>query len=171
MIETERLKLVPLNHSQVMLYKHEPERLADELKVRYIPSQQDPAVQKDLDEAIVFWLAGTLNHPDKFEWYTNWVIILKQVNVSVGGIGFAGFPDHDGKSMVGYGLDLQYHGKGIATEALKAIIQWGFMEHSLKKIIADTPIKNIPSQRVLVKNQFSETGKNDSMIYWTLERS
>jgi [ribosomal protein S5]-alanine N-acetyltransferase len=170
MIETSRLKLVPLTHEQLILYKTDPISLANELGVTYSDRQHDPSTIEDVSEALEFWLTNTLIYPHHFEWYTNWEIILKEENVAIGGIGFTGLPDEEGKSMVGYGLDLRYHGKGYASEALEAIITWAFQHPQLVKLVADTPLNNIPSQRVLIKCGFREAEKADTMISWYLPR-
>ena len=170
MLETTRLKLVPLTHEQLLLYKNEPVALAETLDVRYLPRQNDPSVAPDLEEAIGFWIGYTKKHPDNFEWFTNWEIILKAENVAVGGIGFSGLPDETGKSMTGYGLDMRYYGRGIATEALQAMIRWGFQNNDLKTIIADTPLQHTASQRVLLKNNFAETSRDETLIHWFLNR-
>ena len=72
--------------------------------------------------------------------------------------------------MVGYGLDVRYHKRGYATEALKAILQWGFSHPNLKCVIADTPLQNESSQNVLIKNGFQESGRSESLIHWYLNR-
>lgn len=170
MLETTRLKLVPLQHEQLILYKNNPKALAENLGTRYIERQNDPSVAPDLEEAIEFWIKNTKEHREHFEWFTNWEIILKEENVAVGGIGFAGLPGETGTSMTGYGLDVRYYGRGIASEALKAIIPWGFKNEKLKAIIADTPLLNFPSHRVLQKNGFSEVSRDETLIHWQLPR-
>src|SRR6478735_4517086 len=168
MLETTRLKLVPLTHEQMILYKNEPEALADSLNIRYIKRQTDPVVAEDLREAIEFWIQQTKKNRDQFEWFTTWEIILKAEQVAVGGIGFSGLPDEMGKSMTGYGLDTRYYGRGIATEALKAMIDWAFQNHSLKTIIADTPLQHTASHRVLLKNNFVESSRDEELVHWDL---
>lgn len=170
MLETTRLKLVPLQHEQLILYKNNPQALAANLGTRYIERQNDPTVAADLEEAIGFWIKNTKEHREHFEWFTNWEIILKEENVAVGGIGFSGLPSETGTSMTGYGLDVRYHGRGIASEALQAIIPWGFKNENLKAIVADTPLLNFPSQRVLQKNGFYEISRNEALIHWLLPR-
>jgi ribosomal-protein-alanine N-acetyltransferase len=169
MLETTRLKLVPLTHEQLLLYKNDPKTLAENLKVNYIEREGDPKTAADLEEAIEFWLAKTQEHAEYFQWYTNWEIILKEGNVGIGGIGFAGVPDTEGKSMIGYGLDIRFHEKGYATEALHALLEWGFKNPALKIVIADSPLENIPSHKVLIKNGFSETGRDDKLIHWKMK--
>jgi len=168
MLETMRLKLVPLTHEQMLLYKNNPQALAENLNVNYTPRQSDPATAGDVEDAIEFWIKNTLEHREAYQWFTNWEIILKEENIAVGGIGFAGLPDAEGKTMAGYGLDIRYHGRGIASEALQAIIRWGFLNENLKIILADTPLLNIPSQRVLQKNGFQEVFRDEALIHWQL---
>jgi [ribosomal protein S5]-alanine N-acetyltransferase len=170
MLETTRLKLVPLTHAQLQLYKNDPPALAMDLGVKYEVRQNDPAVAKDLEEAIEFWLGKTQTYSQAYEWYTNWEILLKHEGLAIGGIGFAGLPDDDGKSMVGYGLDIRYHSQGYATEALQALVSWGFAHDTLKAIVADTPVGNIPSHRVLIKNKFNEYSRDQELIHWRLNR-
>ncbi len=170
MLETTRLKLVPLTHTQMILYKNDPELLAQSLNIRYLNRQNDPGTAEDLREAIDFWITQTKKNPDNFEWFTTWEIILKAENVAVGGIGFSGLPNEEGKSMTGYGLDMRYYGQGIATEALQAMINWGFQNNDLKTIIADTPLQHVASQRVLVKNNFVESSRDEALIHWILNR-
>lgn len=170
MLFTERLRIVPLAHTQLLLYKNDPKSLAENLNINYLERQGDPATAKDVEEALEFWLNNTAAHPEHFEWFTNWEIILLKENVSIGGIGFAGLPDQEGKTMIGYGLDVRFHGKGIATEALGALLPWGFRNPDLQRIIADTPLHHIASQKVLQKNNFVETSRDGDLIHWSLVR-
>ncbi|HEY0743883.1 MAG TPA: GNAT family N-acetyltransferase [Chryseosolibacter sp.] len=171
MLVTQRLHIVPLAHNQLLLYKSDPKALAENLNIDYLERQSDPATAKDVEEAIEFWINNTAAYPNQFEWFTNWEIILARENVAIGGIGFAGLPDEEGKTMVGYGLDVRFHGQGIATEALGALIEWGFYNPNLNRIIADTPVKHIASQKVLQKNNFVETHRDIDLIHWSLVRS
>lgn len=170
MLETTRLILVPLKHEQLILYKNDPKALAENLNVQYTERQHDPATAPDHEEAIEFWIKNTKEHREHFEWFTNWEIILKEENVAVGGIGFSGLPNETGTTMTGYGLDVRYHGRGIASEALRAIIPWGFENENLIVIVADTPLLNFPSQRVLQKNGFCEVSRDEALIHWQLPR-
>lgn len=170
MLETTRLKLVPLTHEQLLLYKNNPPALAQSLNIRYLERQNDPSVIQELAEATEFWISHTKKHPVNFEWYTTWEIVLKEEHVSVGGIGFSGLPDAEGKSMAGYGLDVRYYNRGIATEALQAMIGWAFKNNDLKTIVADTPVKHVASQRILIKNNFIESSRDEALVHWSLNR-
>jgi [ribosomal protein S5]-alanine N-acetyltransferase len=166
MLETTRLKLVPLTHEQLLLYKNDPQQLSIELNTNYLKRIDDPAVENDIREAAEFWLKNTETYREHFRWFTNWEIILKEANVGIGGIGFAGLPDENGKSMVGYGLDIRFHGKGYASEALAGILQWAY-QSGLKEAIAETPLNHIASQKVLIKNNFRRVAEGPDLIHWS----
>jgi RimJ/RimL family protein N-acetyltransferase len=171
MIETTRLRLVPLSHEQLILFRDNPPALAKNLGIQKIEPYDDPETASHVEEAIQFWLESTRKHPTDFAWYTNWVMILKETSYAIGGIGFTGLSGEEGKTMVGYGLNTTYFGKGYASEALSGLIQWGFAHSGLKAIMADTPLQNEGSHRVLVKNEFFETSRNEELIHWQLLRS
>jgi ribosomal-protein-alanine N-acetyltransferase len=86
-------------------------------------------------------------------------------------------PDQDGVTMVGYFLDKKYRQKGFASEALKTLIDWAATDFSLKTIIADTPVDNLASQNVLIKQGFKEFGlieevkhiENLKVKHWRLD--
>lgn len=52
---------------------------------------------------------------------------------------------------IGYSFLKKYWGKGYATEVVKALIQWGFEDLPVTKLVAFTDHENIASHRVLQK--------------------
>lgn len=167
MLETSRLVLVPLTHEQLHLYKNKQQDLAKALGIIRVAPHDDPITLPHLVEAIEFWIESTRAHPQDFAWYTNWLIILKEDSIAIGGIGFSGLPK-EGKVIVGYGLNSQYFGRNYATEALEAMVGWAFKNPEVRSITADTLSEHWGSQRVLVKNGFKEVGRGDGLIYWEL---
>ncbi len=157
-INSERLRLIPLDN-QLLTIWHEQSRNAMEAKLGLNLSNWQIADfdRAETEDALInFWLPMTAQHPVDFFWFTTWEIILASENLSIGGIGFAGFPDQEGVTMVGYFIDGNYREKGYATEALNCLVDWAKLEPSLKTIIADTPFFNLPSQNVLKKAGFKE---------------
>jgi ribosomal-protein-alanine N-acetyltransferase len=59
---------------------------------------------------------------------------------------------------VGYFVDRSRNGRGLATEAVGAIVALAFGEAGLHRVEAGTLVDNIPSQRVLEKNGFERIG-------------
>jgi len=71
---------------------------------------------------------------------------------AVGGIGFKGQPDH-GCVEIGYGLAPSARGHGYAAEAVIALLAIA-ADHGLSRVIANTTLDNIASQRTLVRARF-----------------
>jgi len=71
---------------------------------------------------------------------------------AVGGIGFKGQPD-EGCVEIGYGLAPSARGHGYATEAVVALLNVAG-DHGLIRVIADTTLDNIASQRTLIRAKF-----------------
>ncbi len=84
----------------------------------------------------------------------NWAITLKDNPTLIGYIGHYRIKWEHYRSEIGYMILPQYNGRGIAAEAIKLIIDYGFNEmkmHSLEGIIDP---ENTASARVLEKNGF-----------------
>ncbi|MBX9967598.1 GNAT family N-acetyltransferase [Priestia aryabhattai] len=61
-------------------------------------------------------------------------------------------------AVIGYFLDHHHNGKGYATEAVKALVDYAFEELHLHRIEAGVMPRNLPSQRVLEKAGFHREG-------------
>jgi [ribosomal protein S5]-alanine N-acetyltransferase len=59
---------------------------------------------------------------------------------------------------VGYWVDAVRNGRGLATRALAAVIEYSFGELGLHRLEAGTLVDNLGSQRVLEKNRFVRIG-------------
>jgi RimJ/RimL family protein N-acetyltransferase len=160
-IQTDRIQLIPLDHSLLMIWKNEG-RLALEnaLNLSSNPFTLEEFYEKEMEQALKeFWIPQTHKYPFDFCWYTNWEIIDKSSSCSVGGIGFSGLPNNEGTTEIGYAIDQKFRGKGFASEAVTLLINWASQAEYLKKIIAETPVDNKGSQKVLLKNQFVKTSE------------
>ena len=59
---------------------------------------------------------------------------------------------------IGYWVDHERNGRGLATGAVGEILGYAFEELALHRIEAATLVDNLPSQRVLEKNRFEKIG-------------
>lgn len=66
-----------------------------------------------------------------------------------------------GTAEIGYELDPAHQGKGIMTEAIKAVLDFAFTEAGLSTLEAWTHKDNTASTRVLLKNGFILTDRKD----------
>ena len=88
----------------------------------------------------------------------NWAITTKEDDQLIGMIGFYRMKPENYRAEVGYILSPEFHGKGIITEALEKVIQFGFEEMGLNSIEAVIDPENFGSEKVLLKNNFVKEG-------------
>lgn len=67
--------------------------------------------------------------------------------------------------LIGYSLDKQFSGKGIATEAVHIVKSFGFEHVHLNRIEAYVSPRNIGSIRVLEKNEFLREGLLRKLLF------
>ena len=81
-----------------------------------------------------------------------WATVLKEHNRLIGRCGLL-FQEIEGRKEpeLAYLLDFNYWGKGLATEAARAIIKLGFEQYKFKRIIAVINPQNMSSIRVAEK--------------------
>jgi RimJ/RimL family protein N-acetyltransferase len=160
-VQTPRLTLLPLTNQHLQVWKKSGRKdLEKILELKHNPWKLGLFYEQEMLQALQdYWIPQTAKFPLDYYWYTNWEIILNSASCSVGGIGFAGLPDNNGKTEIGYAIDEKFEGQGIATEAVQGIIEWAFQDEGLQIIQAETPKDNRSSQRVLIKNHFHQTGE------------
>ena len=100
-----------------------------------------------------------------------WLAILKADNTIIGDLGFKGAPDDKGAVEIGYGLLEKYRGKGYATEAVAALVDWAWKQEGIHKIKAETLVDNQESMRVLEKLGMRKVAESEEMVYWELTGS
>nr|WP_301288011.1 GNAT family N-acetyltransferase [Chryseobacterium sp. S0630] len=91
-----------------------------------------------------------------------WGISLKDQSHLIGTICLWNFSEDRKTAEVGYELLPEYHRQGIMSEALNAVVEYGFNELLLQEIVAITNTFNENSKGLLVKHHFVlEEGKED----------
>ena len=73
-------------------------------------------------------------------------IVKRSSNTVVGSINLKGPPQADGDVEIGWGLNEDARGKGYATEASAAVIEWAQQQPGVSSISATIPDDNYPSQ-------------------------
>ena len=162
-IETERLILreMVIDDAQDMLRLH-----------------SNHQVQKYTGEVVITSLEEIRNKIKEFQsrdenrGFGRWVTILKKGKQFVGWAGLAYLPEFD-EIDLGYRFLPEYWGLGIATEASRAILTYGFDSLKLTKIIAIVMKENKVSIKVMEKvgmefDKFApyELGSEDAVWYW-----
>lgn len=73
-------------------------------------------------------------------------------------IGFHAAPDADGTVEVGYSVQPEHRGQGLATEMAAGLIAWA-RAHGARRVLASTAPSNLASQAVIAKLGFHRTGE------------
>lgn len=81
-------------------------------------------------------------------------ITLKSEPKLLGTICLWNFSQDRKTAELGYELLPEYHGKGMMTEAVNCLLNYGFTDLNLKKIEAFTNEKNLNSIKLLQKSKF-----------------
>lgn len=95
-------------------------------------------------------------------------IILKAEAELVGEISL--HLDNAKTAQLGYWIAAPFWGKGLATEAIKAVLTFGFTRLNLDLLYASCHLDNVASIKVLTKNGFSETKTMGNIAYYALQK-
>ncbi|MCA9054180.1 MAG: GNAT family N-acetyltransferase [Planctomycetaceae bacterium] len=123
----------------------------------------DPRVMRYTSEPLLPSLdaarTGIANYPDfDVVGYGRWACILKETQAVIGFCGLKYLPELDAVD-VGYRLLPTYWGRGLATEACRASLSFGFETLGLKEILGLVLPENIASIRVLEKSGLKFDGE------------
>ena len=94
-----------------------------------------------------------------------WAITGKRNNYLIGSCGFTWHQQANAAEM-GYELKSQYWRQGIMSEALRAILQYGFIHRQIQFVIAEIMIENIASRKLLEKLGFQSQGILEKRGFW-----
>jgi RimJ/RimL family protein N-acetyltransferase len=158
----------------------QPILATDRLLLRSLAQQDAPQVQQLAgDEAIS---ATALNVPYPFEdgmaeaWIAThkpdfiagkavtWAIVLRETQMLIGAVGLSINADH-ANAELGYWIGKFYWGKGYASEAAQAVMDFGFQTLKLHRIYATCLGCNPASAGVLQKLGMVHEGSQKQHIY------
>lgn len=96
---------------------------------------------------------------------STFVIVLKETGKVIGTIGFMWIQQENRSAEVGYSLSRAYWNRGIMTEALQAVLKFGFDSLSLNRIEAQHESDNPASGRVMEKAGMRHEGRLRQRVY------
>ncbi|RDW15512.1 GNAT family N-acetyltransferase [Oceanobacillus chungangensis] len=148
-IETNRLVLRKINISDAnSIFRY----LSDKEVMKYYGLAPFETVDEALSE--IAWYQSILDNKKGIRWG----ITLKEEDVVIGSCGFLNMVPEHHRTEIGYELSSSYWGKGIASEALHAVISYGFECFNLQRIEALIEPPNIPSLKLVEKQGFIREG-------------
>jgi [ribosomal protein S5]-alanine N-acetyltransferase len=118
---------------------------ADPRVTRFLPSQGKPISRENAEKALQSFVAHWQQRG-----YGIWAIEESNSPPMIGYCGLRYLDEMDEVEVL-YGLAKAYWGRGIATQAARAAISYGFNVANLNKLIAMSLPENIDSRRVIEK--------------------
>ncbi len=172
-LETERLLLRRVSKNdayEIMQLRGNAETM------KYIPR---PLV-KNIEDALVH--VALINEKNDANEGINWAITIKNNPKLIGIIGHYKIQKENFRTEIGYMLLPEFHNRGIVSEAIRKVVDYGFDVMNLHSIEAVIDPRNFASEKVLQKNNFVKEahfienefaqGKFwDSVIYSLLKRN
>lgn len=125
-------------------------------------------------EAFAWMRDYASENPTDMGWW-NYIMIHKEDARVIGTCGFKGGPGFDGMVEIGYEVAVVYQGRGLATEATRALCTYAFTFESVQAINAHTLAEENASAHVLRNNGFQfieeKIDIEDGLIWeWVLKR-
>jgi RimJ/RimL family protein N-acetyltransferase len=164
-MQTERLSLRPLTPDDAEDFY---DVFSDPEVLRYTPSGPPESVEQARR-----WLQERVDRGDNVPGVRTCAVVLREIEGGIDGhidgrgggvIGTAGIvpiEGHEGEYEVAYHLGRAHWGKGLATEAARAWLAFGFTTMKLSRIIGLTYEANVASRKVLTKVGMIERGETD----------
>ena len=144
-------KEITLKTKRMLLRPMAMERLEQKIK-----EDKDPEMRKAYGEMRDL----CLKNPEAYLWAIPWEMILKSNQTPIGDLCFKGAPQK-GTVELGYGLEKEYEGRGLMTEAVGAMLDWAFTQENVYAVEAETAPDNLASQKILEKHKFTPCGQGE----------
>jgi ribosomal-protein-alanine N-acetyltransferase len=102
------------------------------------------------DNDVIEWVLKSLEFLVPGKPWNMYYIVLRTPRTVIGTCGFKGPPDQNGCVEVGYSVAREFHGGGLATEAVQKLISTAF-DAGASEVAAETYPSLTPSIRVMEK--------------------
>jgi RimJ/RimL family protein N-acetyltransferase len=138
-ILTDRLRLRPFrleDEAAVHGYTSDPE------VTRY--TSWEPHTRAQTNARLRGWIAGV-------ETSIHLAIESREQSAVIGWTGFVSIDAQRQTGIFGYLLSRAWWGQGYATEAARGLINWGFTNLNLHRVVAECSVENLPSIKILEK--------------------
>lgn len=155
-LETERLVLRPMSMADIeFVFRH-----FSSTETNQFSSYEN---LKSMQEAMeLFKLFIEPGKPSSFRLG----IVLRKTGELVGTLGFYGLATRDRRAEIGYDLGKEHWGRGIMTEAVRALVKYGFEEIGLNRIEASVDPENERSVKLLERLCFTREGRLREKYYY-----
>lgn len=155
-LNTSRLRLDRIGESdlpRLFYLRNNPETM------RYI----DRPIAETLEEVAQLWrqMEEGINNKEAL----SWGLYLQNSAELIGFIGYWRAEKQHFRSELGYMIVPECEGKGLMSEALQAVLRYGFNTMNLNSVVADINPSNERSRSILLKHRFQKEAYFRENIY------
>jgi RimJ/RimL family protein N-acetyltransferase len=173
-IETSRLTLRPFVDEDFEAFHA---MRSDEEVARYLyQGPLSPAESRDLLRRNI---AGS-SWANEGDWLSA-AVVERESGITIGDLGLCWVSERDRTAEIGFTFDPRHQGKGFATEAARALLDWTFGPAGLHRAIGRLEARNSASARVLeklgmrleahlVENEWVKDEWQSELVYAVLDR-
>ena len=151
-IETNRLRLVAWSPEHLLALIESEAAFAERFETPPAPGLRGFFVSEEVSPA---WLEQLRAASGADLWVHGFAVVHRAEWQVVGTAGFKGPPDADGIVEIGYGIVPAYEGRGLATEAVVALVDHAGTDPRVRTVRAHTLPAHNASTRVLEKCGFA----------------
>lgn len=131
-----------------------------------------PADQAEISPV---WMARLRASTSANPWTHGFAITHRHEGRVIGSCGYKGPPGRDGVVEIAYAVDPEYQGRGYATEAARALVDYAWERQEVRVVVAHTLPEPSASTRVLTRCGFVHVGEvvdpEDGLVWrWELVR-
>ena len=141
-VETERLLIREWMPEDI----HSLHKIMSDPDVMKYVWDYEPASRERVEDFVSTCIDESLNRS-----WTIWPLVMKEEGNLIGYCGFLvrNYGEYKGETEMGWLLEKKYWGKGLATEAAKAVLDFGLEKWSFKKVIAAARGENKQSLKIM----------------------
>jgi RimJ/RimL family protein N-acetyltransferase len=122
------------------------------------------------------WLARIRTSTAPDPWTHGFSILHRASGATIGSCAYKGPPDADQAVEIAYGVDPAYQGRGVATEAAQALVEYALRSGQVRVVRAHTRPDGTASMRVLTKLGFTCIGdvidpEDGLVVRWEIQKA
>lgn len=169
-IETVRLQMIPYTPGQLLALVDNVPEFEKKMGLTAAQGLRDFIISDEVSPA---WIESLRASSEPDPWTYGFAVVDRESRSVVGSAGFKGPPDEQGMVEIAYGIVPDYEGRGYATEAAAALVDFAREDSRVYLIRAHTLPAANASTRVLTKCGFEHIGEivdpEDGLV-WRWER-
>lgn len=112
----------------------------------HVPPDWPPPIMADAQEKLAEMVESSISFAGPLAWY----VVLRDKHLLIGFTGFKG-PPKDGRLDIGYAMLDSHQRNGYATEAVRTLTQWAFLDKRVQRVVGETLPDLTASIRVMEK--------------------